>query len=86
MTLFDLITRSQSLRDDILYHLYQARLTQPYAPGVAGRVLEEVTGGSVAFELGYLIERGYVASASDQRYCITADGIDQIEGGLKASA
>ena len=85
MTLFDLITRSQAIRTAILHTLYQARLAQPTAPGVAHRDLDEMAAGPVAFELGYLIECGYVVKDNIQ-CCITAAGIDQVERGMKASA
>jgi len=85
MTLFDLITRSQAIRVEILRHLYQARLEQASVPWVTGHALFEMAAGPVAFELSYLIERGYIVK-DNIRYCITADGIDQVEGGLKASA
>ena len=85
MTIFDLITRSQAIRVEILHHLYQARLAQPTAPWVWRRDLEEVAGGPIAFEAGYLVERGHIIQ-DGPRYRITTQGIDQVEGGLKASA
>ena len=69
-------------RAGILAALYRKRAADPHNPGVAGRELEDGLGcpkEHLEFALWYLRESGYIGRSDNNRYTITAKGVELAE-------